>query len=243
MAFLPLPSSTIERFYSDGMYAHVQPVLTSLSNRAAPALLDVLVVVLAGLWLIHFARDLRRGHGLLRGSGRVLWRTAVWSAALYLVFMWIWGLNYRRVPLVEKLRIRADGVTADAANAMAGAAVDQANLLYEPARSHASHVDDTGVEAALVTAFLRAVELAGGRGTTVVARPKRSLLDWYFKRAAVSGMTDPYFLETLIASDVLPFERPFVIAHEWSHLAGFADEGEANFVSWLACVRGSVADR
>jgi hypothetical protein len=32
-----------------------------------------------------------------------------------------------------------------------------------------------------------------------------------------------------------------VIAHEWSHLAGFAHEGEANFVGWLAAVRGGPA--
>ena len=54
-------------------------------------------------------------------------------------------------------------------------------------------------------------------------------------------MTDPYFLETLVVSDLLPFERSFVVAHEWSHLAGFADEGEANFVGWLTCIRGSPA--
>jgi hypothetical protein len=54
-------------------------------------------------------------------------------------------------------------------------------------------------------------------------------------------MTDPYFLETFVASDLLPFERPFVVAHEWSHLAGFADEGDANFVAWLTCLRGTPA--
>jgi hypothetical protein len=46
-------------------------------------------------------------------------------------------------------------------------------------------------------------------------------------------------LETLVATTLLPFERPFVVAHEWSHLAGLADEGDANFVAWLACVRAS----
>ena len=54
-------------------------------------------------------------------------------------------------------------------------------------------------------------------------------------------MTDPYFLETLVACDLLPFERPFVVAHEWSHLAGIADEGDANFVGWLTCLRGSAS--
>jgi hypothetical protein len=67
------------------------------------------------------------------------------------------------------------------------------------------------------------------------------MLDLYFRRAGVDGMTDPFFLETLIASDLLPFERPFIVAHEWSHLAGIADEGEANFVGWLACLRASPA--
>jgi uncharacterized protein DUF3810 len=37
--------------------------------------------------------------------------------------------------------------------------------------------------------------------------------------------------------DVLPIERPAVLAHEWAHLAGYANESEANFVSWLTCVR------
>ena len=54
-------------------------------------------------------------------------------------------------------------------------------------------------------------------------------------------MTDPFFLETLLAPDLLDVERPFVIAHEWGHLAGFADESEANFIAWLACRRGHTA--
>ena len=56
-------------------------------------------------------------------------------------------------------------------------------------------------------------------------------------------MTDPFLLETLLAPDLLDVERPFVIAHEWAHLAGYADESEANFVAWLpagGATRGAV---
>jgi hypothetical protein len=56
-------------------------------------------------------------------------------------------------------------------------------------------------------------------------------------------MTNPFFLETLVAGGLLPVEQPLVIAHEWSHLAGLADEGEANFLGWLTCMRGSPAAR
>ena len=54
-------------------------------------------------------------------------------------------------------------------------------------------------------------------------------------------MTDPFFLEVIVNPDVLPIERPFVVAHEWAHLAGYADESEANFVAWLTCAHGDAA--
>ena len=45
-------------------------------------------------------------------------------------------------------------------------------------------------------------------------------------------------LESLVHPDLLPFERPFVLAHEWAHLAGEADEAEASTVGWFACMQG-----
>jgi hypothetical protein len=54
-------------------------------------------------------------------------------------------------------------------------------------------------------------------------------------------MTDPFFLEITLAPDLTDVERPFVIAHEWGHLAGYADESEASFLAWLTCMRGDMA--
>jgi hypothetical protein len=56
-------------------------------------------------------------------------------------------------------------------------------------------------------------------------------------------MINPFGLEVLANPDLLPFERPFVAAHEWGHLAGYADESEANFVGWLTCVRADEASQ
>src|SRR5438067_1029580 len=72
---------------------------------------------------------------------------------------------------------------------------------------------------ALQAAFARAQRDLGASGLARPAEPKHTWLDVYFKRAAVDGMTDPFFLETLVASDLLTIEQPFVVAHEWAHLA------------------------
>jgi hypothetical protein len=131
-------------------------------------------------------------------------------------------------------------VTSDAARSLALASTAQLNALHETA--HATGWAPPGeIDASLAASVARVDRQTGGRGVMIAGRPKRTILDWYFRRAAVDGMTDPYFLETLVSSTLLPFERPFVIAHEWSHLAGVADEGDANFLAWLACVQSSPA--
>jgi len=243
-AVAPISPRAIERLYSQGMYAKVQPVLTSASNLIPIALMDPLIVLVAGAWMLLAGRDLMRGSrvGWGRTAAQIARRTLAWSAAAYLLFLAAWGFNYRRVRLVDKLEFNGDAVTSESAVALGIRAVEQLNDLYRPAHDLGWGSPAT-IDPSLVAAFDGAARDIVSERDVVAGRPKHSLFDWYFRRAAVSGMTDPIFLETLVASDVLPFERPMVVAHEWSHLAGVAHEGEANFVAWIACVRSTPAHR
>ena len=239
-ALVPLPATLVERVYSRRLYLGLQPLLTSLSNLAPFALFDVFVLVVALSWIVLSARDLRTVKGRLRAGVVILWRTIVWVAALYLVFLCTWGLNYRRVGLAELLGLDAARVTAPAVKDAAIVAARRLNDLH--GRAHDARVPPVpAIDQSLAAALERALADTGRPQTVVPGRPKATIIDWYFRRIAVDGMTDPFFLEILVSSDLLPFERPFVTAHEWSHLAGVADEGEANFVGWLACMRGSAA--
>jgi len=240
-AFMPLPAAGVDRLYSARVYAALQPLLTSTSNLTPFALLDVAIGAIAVLWIALAWRDLLRTPSRLRGSLHIVVRTIVWCAALYLLFLALWGLNYRRPRMRETLSYDASAVTADAAVAAARLTVDRLNALHDRAHAAGWPAADR-VDAKLADGFARAVRDAGIPRDVVLARPKRTVLDWYFRRAGVDGMTDPFFLETLVAGSVLPFERAFVVAHEWSHLAGIADEGEANFTAWLSCVRGSSSN-
>jgi len=237
---LPLPSAAAtERLYSAGIYLRLQALLTSGSNQVALPFLDVLILAVVVGWTFGAVRDIRRAHAA--AAWPVLARTVVYASIAYLAFLACWGLNYRREALTTKVAFDRSRVTPAAARVLAQQAVERLNALATDA--HRIGWRDTSEIDPDLEAALRRVTPTLGYTAPVVARPKRSLLDVYFRRVGVDGMTDPFFLETFVVSDLLPFERPMVIAHEWSHLAGIANEGEANFAGWVTAIHGSVSDR
>jgi hypothetical protein len=240
-AVAPWPQGGVERWYSNGLYAFLQQPVTWLSNRLPFALADVALVAVPVTWVIVAIADVRRGgrRQVGRALGRIAIRTLVGASVIYLAFLALWGLNYRRLPLERKLKFDASALTVSAARATALVAVSRVNALHAAAHGAGWPPGDR-IDPSLAGALAVVARDLGGSGNTVPARPKHTLLNLYFRPAAVDGATDPFFLETLLATDLLPFERPFVIAHEWSHLAGYADEGEANFMGWLVCMRADV---
>lgn len=238
---VPLPPSFIERRYSSGLFPSIQASVTAASNRSAVPWLDVLLVVVAAWLVAACLRDVATRRPF-RALVRVLWRLATVVAIGYLVFLMMWGLNYRRVPLNQRLPFDRGRITPESAATLARDTVVRVNALYDVAH-RGGWSGPFDIDPTLARAFQETIRSLSWPRAVVPGRPKQSVLDLYFRRAGVAGMTDPVFLETLVASDVLPFERPHVLAHEWAHLAGITDEGEANFLGWLACVRGSVPHR
>jgi uncharacterized protein DUF3810 len=235
-AIVPLPEYSVERWYSDGVYPMLQRWVTRASNLVPFALFDVFCVAL-GLAFVVAASRRFRDDGWRRGSVAAVTLLLRGAAVLYLVFLISWGLNYRRVPISRKVAFDRSRLTAAAVDALAVRAVDSLNETYVAAHRTATSLPE------LARAFTEAQAVLRAPMPIVPARPKQTLLGPYFHYASISGMTDPFFLETLIAPDLFEFERPYVIAHEWGHLAGYADESEASFLAWIACMRSDDAAR
>ena len=231
VAILPIPAASVERWYSDAVYPRLQRALTSASNLVPFSLFDGLCAIAFIVAVLGGIRAVRE-FGWLRGGVRAGTRLVVALAAAYLVFITTWGLNYRRMALQDKLAFDAARLTPAGTDDLAARLVAELNRLYMPAHATPGSMDR------LAASFHDAQRSLGMRVPIVPGRPKETLFGGYFHNAAIAGMTDPFFLETLVAPDLLQIERPFVLAHEWAHLAGYADESEANFLAWLTCVRG-----
>jgi hypothetical protein len=236
-ALLPLPSWLVDQIYSRAIYPTLQTWVTGLSNLVPFSLLDLLILTGVFLLLRRIVRLLGgiKTGGLVRVGWQGLRRLLRLTSVVVVAFMLVWGLNYRRVPLSTRggppVTPTPDAILATMADVNVLASrlrdtrpVDMSfDAVADKLRDPMNH--------ALMQLALIPMSQHG--------RPKFSfILTPFFTWTGVDGMIDPLMLESIVHPDLLPFERPFALAHEWAHLAGTADEGEASAVGWLACMNG-----
>lgn len=178
---------------------------------------------------------------LWRARGARL-RAGVWwgltvAAVAWLTFLGAWGWHYQVPTLEARLQVRPAELTPERGAAVIEATVAQLNALHADAHA-AGWTDRRDLPGLIGRAMAPALRDVGVSWQPGWPSPKRSALDWYFRAAGIDGMTNPYGLDVILNSRVLPFERPALLAHEYAHLAGFADESDASVVAWLACQRG-----
>jgi len=240
-AVLPGQAAWVERYYARGWYPVVQRGVTAASNAVPFALLDLLIVAVVVVGALATASVIRSPRGTRwRTLAHRAWQGVVVGALVYFAFLAAWGCNYRREPVSAWLDFDKNRVTTAAVRSLNEQAVTQMSRLRGrlPAAPEGWPARDEFARS-LLPALERVVHSLGLPAPVRAGRPKASALDLYFTRAGVSGMTDPFFLETLVASNVLPFEQPAVIAHEWGHLAGLARESDASFFGWVVCLQGN----
>jgi hypothetical protein len=206
------------------------------------AVMDVMLIAILLMVLFGIMRVLRivSNQGFVEAVWDGLRRALRAGAVLIILFLIAWGYNYRRPPLE---RVLPGGKAAPPTIEALQAAVLDANALGAKLRrtlgpqTNVTYEEVAGqLEAPMGQALTQLQQPALGQP----GRPKQSLLlTPFFTWAGVTGMINPIALESIVHPELLPFERPFVLAHEWAHLAGQADEAQASAVGWLACMRGT----
>lgn len=67
-------------------------------------------------------------------------------------------------------------------------------------------------------------------------RPKALLNPWLLSVQNLTGIYSPFTIEANYNSAMTDYNIPFTMCHELSHLKGFMQEEEANFIAFLACI-------
>lgn len=73
-------------------------------------------------------------------------------------------------------------------------------------------------------------------------RPKGFIFPWVLSVQNLTGIYLPFTIEANYNSEMTAYNIPFTVCHELSHLRGFMQEEEANFIAWLACMNSDEDD-
>ena len=73
-------------------------------------------------------------------------------------------------------------------------------------------------------------------------QPKKLIVSEILSYQGLTGIYSPFTVEANYNGDMIAYNIPFTACHELSHLSGFMQEEEANFIAFLACIRSDRAD-
>jgi hypothetical protein len=221
----------VETHFTNGYYPAWQHFLSSFTPGVPFAIGDAVIGagVLVVIAALLFARPWWR---MLIGIGAVAGLYAIWFYAG-------WGFGYDRAPVQDRVAFDASRIGTAQVIALRTRAIAEINRLAPLA--HSAHRGDELNVAGLRAAWIPVVQRLGDAWTPNVHLFKPAAAGWFMDKSGTSGFTNPFTLETQLAPDALWFERPFDQAHEWSHVAGFNREDEANYIAVLTCLRDKDA--
>jgi len=234
-AAAPLPRAWVEHGYANGLFAALNRAFTPLADRVPFAVSDVegaAAIVAVIVWWVRAIRRTPRGRRR-RTVLALLAHTAGFVALGIVLFELVWGINYRRATIAERVRYSDARVTSASVARFSERIVDTLNA--NVAAAHAETLDREKLRAA----FEPVVQRLGDNWDVAVAVPKTTVLQPYYDAAGIGGQYSPFGFETLLNASFLPIEVPRALAHEWAHVGGFTNEGDANFIGTLACLRST----
>ena len=235
---VPSNAQWVETQFANGIYPRWERAIFPLTNAVPWSLGDVALGLGIALlaWRLHVAF-----HGRPK---RELWRRIVLMVVesigvLGLYYFWFeasWGWNYNRAPIETRVRYNTAGVNQRAVEALRKRAIAEMNHLapLAHARTSGDFSRDT-----LYDAWLPVVQAGGDAWIPLTGAAKPTIFDPFMDATATSGFINPLTLNVQLASDLLWFERPFSLAHEWSHVAAYAREDEANYLAIVTCTRSN----
>ena len=238
----------VETVYANGIGPVVVRPLSLVSGLVPLSLFEVAIVSYATWVMLAIARGVldvtkqrRRLRNLAMAAGLRATRDA---SVLILLFYVLWGFNYARPSLVERLGWPEwQPPEVSELEMVATTAIEAANQAYWDIH----HTEDAGeptpmpadlgeLDRALEEGWRRAVEsldLSETYGRRY-GRTKRLLLTPIVARLGVSGVYFPWTAEANVLWDSPAVRRPQSMAHEKAHQRGTGPESEASFLGFVA---------
>ena len=244
--------------YTTRIYPIIGTLLSPISGFFPFAVGDIFIalsiawVIFYPIYEIGLRKKLARRYFFLaakRGSYPkkkvVFGRVAEYLLWVYAWFYIAWGLNYSQPNIYDRIGMKPVEVSEAKFKAFAYQYADSLNALsissdIAGSSIFSDSIVDNGLKNRVRDAVLKEYNKIGYKeginapfnqhphAKTMVFTPLSSM-------SGVTGSMGPFFCEFTLNGDILPHDYPATYAHEFAHFLGVANEGEANFYSYIVC--------
>lgn len=241
--FSTLFPRTVEKYYSLGFYRIISRAVSKFFGLFPFSCAEIFLYtfIAFGIFIVVIAvknavsKDLR---AFLRIISFII---CVISAA-YFLFMFMWGLNYSRLPVETSLGYKTGTPKESELAAALSAEITDINSLCGKvrytAKGNSYYPGGFKKISAGVGSGYERLSARGGKYASLFGgtdpHPKGVLLSPLMSYTGIEGIFVPFTYEANVDTDLPDFVLPFDAAHESAHLIGFAREQEANFAAYLA---------
>ena len=150
-------------------------------------------------------------------------------------FYFIWGFNYQRPELHEKLGLVNFTLKEKGLQRMLNNSLEAFEMINYEELQFGLDVNEEWLDEIRILQH----EFLGSTGTycTGSAKVKRLYPEGVFRKIGISGMYLPWTGQGNVDASLSNFEYPFIAAHEMSHAHGVTNEGEASFAAYATCIK------
>jgi len=235
----------VEKYYSKGMFRIInQPLslITGVSPFSLGELIVVSVFILIPIALIVLAAKIIKYRDRIRviNGFRLLLNITAIIGVLYLIFIFVWGLNYHRLPFADIVGLKVEPTSVVELEELCRELIARGNILRDEVKEDANGV--MTFTASKRDALKRSYQgyenaqhiypiLGGTYGS-----PKGVLLSEGMSYLGISGIYFPFTGEANVNMSIPYSLIPATICHEMAHQRGFAREDEANYIAYITSV-------
>lgn len=236
--------SRIFRGFADWYSAYIYPVWVNTVGRIMGYVrISVSEVLLYLLLLILAVRAGELGLAIVRRNGfreKAKVRLAnliLLAGMLFFLYVANCGINYRRETFSESAGLSVGKYSVEELKETCLRLTGEVN---DESRKVERNPDGT-MTLEDVSLAREAAEAMGRLGrkypelSGYYPQPKGLLVPWILSVQNLSGIYSPFAVEANYNSGMTDYNIPFTACHELSHLRGFMEEKEANFIGFLAC--------
>lgn len=221
--------SVTEKLYSQKMYVAIAQIISPLSNIFPFSLDDIFYFLLILIFLLLIFLIIIRKISFAK-TGKTVLNVL---AATYILFYVLWGFNYFREDLNQRLNLTQHEPNTESFIEQLKIQIESTNQSWCSFENWNAEEIDTNIEISYKNlAHPLKINYPLGK-----RRAKKITISSFFAKAGISGYYGPFFNEVHVNSYILPVEYPFVLAHEKAHQFGITNEAEANFYAWLVCTK------